>query len=147
MALLQYHSCGDYYQMFAFVYTMMATSNKDMAKFSSIRNTYNWLRILRPLFSHYFNCQSHLCTYYVTEYHNFKVLSLPHVPSTRGNTVYLVNVPIPCETDPHSQWGSSGELRPGSRPKSQFCHIFVFLSHLNRPTAVKFCIGVELSRK
>ena len=40
----------------------------------------------------------------------------------------------------------SGELRPGWRPKSRFCHIFVSLSRLNRPTAVKFCTGVELSR-
>ena len=34
---------------------------------------------------------------------------------------------------------NSGELRPGSRHKSRFCHIFISLSHLNRPTAVKFC--------
>ena len=40
----------------------------------------------------------------------------------------------------------SGELRPGSRPKSRFCHIFVSLSRLNQPTAVKFCTGVKLSR-
>ena len=40
----------------------------------------------------------------------------------------------------------SGELRPGSRPKSRFCHIFVSLSRLNRPMAVKFCTGVELIR-
>ena len=40
----------------------------------------------------------------------------------------------------------SGELRLGSRPKSRFCHIFISLSHLNQPTAVKFCTGVELSR-
>ena len=43
--------------------------------------------------------------------------------------------------------GNSGELRPGSRPKSRFWHIFVSLSRLNRPTAVKFCTGVELSRE
>ena len=39
----------------------------------------------------------------------------------------------------------SGELRPGSRPKSRFCHILVSLSRLNRATAVEFCTGVELS--
>ena len=40
----------------------------------------------------------------------------------------------------------SGELRPGSRPKSRLSHIFVSLSHLNQPTAMKFCTGIELSR-